>query len=241
MDAVRKFPQFAELGKLPPLTLLKRLTTDPQLLVQLKGLPTADEAFKERSQKFNQILFLTPGYLDMEMDYLGKRGISEEEIQHALVVMGQHALQGAGNPDLHAVRPEEVEEVGKALAPLRAYRQASEDFSAFIESYSQATEHRADIFGAYHLGSAETYNNMLEQLHESSGEAKPMAFTNGVQLHPTMAERKQAVNEAMGVGAQPSPVIRAGTAEHHGTKSTTTHLMRLLSERWDKEVQHKRG
>lgn len=229
MDAVRTFPQFGELGKLPPLELLKRLTIDPQLLAHLKELPTSDKAFKDRSHKFNQIMFLTPGYLDMELDYLGKRGVPEEDTQQALTIIGNHALKDAGNPDLHAVRQDEVEAVGRALTPLRAYKQASEDFAAFIESYMQATEHRADIFSAYHIGSAETYNTMLEQLHGTSGEAKPLAFTNGVQMHPTMSERKQAVSEA--VGTAPSSFIHGSTAEHHGAKPMT-RLMTLLSQQW---------
>lgn len=227
--AVRRFPEFAELSKLSPLALLERLGANPQLLSPLKDLPKVDGIFKERGEKFGQILFLVPDYLDMELDYLGKRGVPEGETMHALTIMGNHALKNAGTPDLHAVRQDEVEAVGKALAPLRAYRQASEDFAAFMEAYSQATEHRADIFSAYHIGSAETYNAMLERLHETSGEAKPLAFTNGVQLHPTIAERKQAVSEAM--GAKPSPVIHGSTAEHHGAKPIS-HLMALLSEQW---------
>ncbi len=228
--AVHIFPQYTELSCLPPLELLERISSDPLIHQQIESLPLGDVAeAQERIKKLTQVFLLTPGYEAYELDYMSGRGVDQEDVKSVLSMLKKAHLTGAEQPDTNAVRPEEIAAIRDALKPLRDYGHASDEFTDFMQAYSQAVEHRADIYAAFHLGSAEHYNGMLEQIHDGSGEAVPAALNNGVRLHPDMKDRMRAVSEAMSM--QPSPVVQASSIQHHGA-TPMTRLMTLLSEQW---------
>lgn len=232
---IQVFPDFAALGKLEPMHLLNKLTTEPGIMQRISQLPLIDTEAKLMSLNHTRLYLYAPGFRELEIERMGKLGINESEVREYIGMMKEAFAAGGAETAIsrHSVTKNEIAVVEQALAPLQPYAARYDEVRQFAQTHNQAMEHRADLHAAYYKGSPQRYNAILEDMHAVFGEAQPAISADGIQNHPSEAMRQKVTLNMMDE-VLPLQRIQATTAMHQGASRPKTNLMRLLAETWEK-------